>query len=305
MLRASIDIGSNSVLLLLAEWDEKQNKIRDILLNLSHITSLGKDLDKNKAFREDSMQATYHALEDYKSQLQKFNFTPENVIATATEAARVATNSKSFFEKIRLDLGFSIQLISAEGEAYYTALGVVSGQELEANSIVVMDMGGASTELINITTKPFHIKSSISFPVGSVRATDWSAQGDFASRMQAILSRDLTLFQTPNLVCVAGGMTSLASMYIGAFEYNDKLIDGLKIEFSSFKKFSYDLTKTNPESILFRFPYLGKRAPMLAAASEVAVQIGEKLAIEQITISTRGLRFGTLFQGGIDERYRS
>ena len=48
MIRASIDIGSNSVLLLAAELDEDRKKIKKELLNLSHITSLGKDLDKNK-----------------------------------------------------------------------------------------------------------------------------------------------------------------------------------------------------------------------------------------------------------------
>jgi exopolyphosphatase/pppGpp-phosphohydrolase len=75
------------------------------------------------------------------------------------------------------------------------------------------------------------------------------------------------------------------------------VIEGLKIEFSTFKNFSYDLQKTSVENLHLLFPYLGKRAPMLAAAAAVAVLIGEKLEVEYIEISTRGLRYGTILEG--------
>jgi len=59
MIRASIDIGSNSVLLLACDFNESTGKIENELLNLSYITSLGKDLDKTRQFHPESMKATY------------------------------------------------------------------------------------------------------------------------------------------------------------------------------------------------------------------------------------------------------
>lgn len=303
MIRASIDIGSNSVLLLVAELDSGTNKISNEILNLSAITSLGKDLDKTKKFHPDSMKATFEALENYKCELEKMGFKPGDTIITATEASRVATNAPEFYKKIKQELGFSVTLISSAGEAYYTALGVVSGFEKVQSEFVVMDIGGASTELIRIEANPFKILSTISLPVGSVRATDWRVENSFDEKMKSILDHDFSSYNTRNLICVAGSMTSLAAMFMGHNLYNDKLIDGLSIKFSSFKDFSADLQKTSVENLLLLFPHLGKRAPMVAAGATVAVMIGEKLKIENIQISTRGLRYGTLIQGEVDGQF--
>mgnify|MGYP001438253593 CR=1 FL=1 len=220
MRRASIDIGSNSVLLLAAEVNEQGMMTKEIL-NESFITSLGKDLDVTKRFHPDSMHATYEALGAYKKMLEGIQFPVENVIVTATEASRVATNSREFFQKIKSELGFNIQIITSEGEAYYTALGVVSSFSKENDKIVVMDVGGASTELIRMNLNPFKIVETISLPVGSVRATDWTKKGEFEDKMQAILSPDLSSYHTETLICVAGSMTALASMYLGQRVYED------------------------------------------------------------------------------------
>lgn len=304
MRRASIDIGSNSTLLLAVELGE-QGEIKEELLNESFITSLGKDLDVTKKFHPDSMQATYEALSTYKKLLDKIKFPVGEVIATATEASRVSTNSREFFKKIKDELGFNITIISSDGEAYYTALGVVSSLPSAEGKIVVMDIGGASTELILINTSPFEIEKSISLPVGSVRATDWKKQNEFDSKIYDILAPDMSEYNTETLVCVAGSMTALASMYLGQREYSDTKIEGMTISFKSFQDFTRDLQNTTVENLLMLFPFLGKRAPMVAAGSMVAELIGSKLKIDLIKVSTRGLRYGTVITGGINEQFIS
>lgn len=300
--RASIDIGSNSVLLLAVELDS-EGMIQKELLNESFITSLGKDLDVTKKFHPESMQATYEALSTYKKLLDKIKFPINEVVATATEASRVSTNSQEFFKKIKEELGFNIQIISSDGEAYYTALGVLSSIGKTQKEVIVMDIGGASTELIQIQTEPFKILSSVSFPVGSVRATDWKKKGEFDERIKEILKPDMSQYHTETLVCVAGSMTALASMYLGQREFDDKKIEGMKVSFKSFQAFSADLQNTTIENLLMLFPFLGKRAPMVGAGAQVAELIGRKLNIETIKISTRGLRYGTVITGGIDEQF--
>ncbi|CAN0020072.1 unnamed protein product, partial [Chrysoparadoxa australica] len=122
--RASIDIGSNTVLLLAAEISE-QGEIQKELANESRVTSLGKDLDKTGVFRQESMDDTYSAFVDYKKILNKLGITSENTIVTATEASRVAKNARPFLDKLESDFDVKIHLISGEGEAFYTSYGVV------------------------------------------------------------------------------------------------------------------------------------------------------------------------------------
>jgi exopolyphosphatase/guanosine-5'-triphosphate,3'-diphosphate pyrophosphatase len=302
MRRASIDIGSNSVLLLVVEVTA-EGIIENEIFNESFITSLGKDLDITKKFHPDSMKATYDALGEYKKLLDTINFPIFDVIATATEASRVSTNSRDFFKKIKDELGFNIQIISSDGEAYYTALGVVSSLGKSEGRIVIMDIGGASTELIQLETSPFKILKSVSLPVGSVRATDWKNSGEFETKIREILNLDLSGYQTDTLVCVAGSMTALASIYLGQKEYKDDKVEGMKISFQSFQDFAKDLRNTSIDNLLLLFPFLGKRAPMVGAGSHVAELIGNSLKIDTIKISTRGLRYGTVITGGIDEQY--
>lgn len=304
MRRASIDIGSNSVLLLAGEVDVISGKISSELINESFITSLGKDLDKTKSFHPQSMQATYEALQTYNKLCLEKGIKPQDVIVTATEASRVAANAPEFYKKIENELGFKTQIISSAGEAYYTALGVVSSLgETGEKLFVIMDVGGASTELIRIQLNPFELLSSISLPVGSVRAMDWRKSELFDVKMNELLQNDLSLYETKNLICVAGSMTSLATMYMGLREFEADKIEGRTISFESFRSFTHDLQNTNLENLNMLFPFLGKRAPMISSGALAAQKIAEKLKIENIVISTRGLRYGTLISGGIDEQY--
>ena len=304
MIRASIDIGSNSVLLLAAELDENRKKIKKELLNLSHITSLGKDLDKNKTFHPESIEATFNALLDYKNELKKIGIDAGSVLVTATEASRVATNAKDFFNHIKSKLGFEITTITSKGEAYYTALGVSSDlTALNSSETVIMDIGGASTELIRVNLNPFNIIESISLPVGSVRAFDWINEKQFESKMNEIFATEFSAYKTTTLLCVAGGMTSLAAMYVGQIKFDSSKIDGLKITIDEFDKFIKSLENISKDELQLKFPFLGKRAIVISAASKVASRFATALEVESIQVSTRGLRYGTLLSGEISEQF--
>lgn len=304
MKRSSIDIGSNSVLLLAAEVST-EGVIQKEVLDESSITSLGKDLDKTGVFHPESMKATYEAMKKYRELLLKAGFMPEDTIVTATEASRVAKNSKDFYDKIKNELGFKTQIISSQGEAYYTALGVSTSLEKGDAPIVIMDVGGASTELIRVSRSPFKILETVSLPVGSVRAMDWRAEGSFEQKMFSLLDQDFSAYKTDELVCVAGSMTALASMYMGLAEFSATKIEGKIISYANYLQFTEDLQKTNVENLLLLFPFLGKRAPMVGSGALVAQKIAEKLNIVNLKISTRGLRYGTVLSGALDEQFIS
>ncbi|MCR9204281.1 MAG: hypothetical protein NXH75_06880 [Halobacteriovoraceae bacterium] len=304
MKRASIDIGSNTVLLLAAEINA-DGTISKELANESRVTSLGKDLDKTGVFREQSMDDTYEAFQDYENILGKLNIPMDSAIVTATEASRVAKNAPKFLEKLQKEFGVSINLINGEGEAFYTSYGVVKGAKLTTDQVTIMDIGGASTELINVRVEPFQILDTVSLPMGAVRCSDWLKNGELDQRVEKIFKTyDLKPFQTKHLLCVAGSMTSLAGMIKGLKRFNPMEINNSEITFKRFLEFSSKIKKKAPLELLSKFPFLGKRAESIVGGAYLGEFIGNQLQVETFEISTLGLRYGTIMSGGIDGRFR-
>ena len=303
-MRASIDIGSNSVLLLAGDVLDGQFVEH---LSEANITGLGKDLDKNGIFLKKSMDETYKVLKSYKKRLEDLKVDISSVLVTATEASRVARNAGDFFENIKKELGFCTNIITASGEAFYTGFGIASAcQNSDGEEKVILDIGGASTEIIRVKVNPFEIISSISLPLGSVRATDWLKTSSFELNLHKIFNENkIESYITEEIICVAGTMTSLGAMLKGLKNYRDKLIDGYEFSFNSFEKIISKLNKMEPLQILKEFPVIGKRFETVTGGGIVGVEIGKKLNVKRVIISTRGLRYGTLIGGVIDEQFIS
>ncbi len=302
MLRASIDIGSNSVLLLIG--DVTESGIEEIS-DTSIITGLGRNLDSSGKFTKQAMIDTIEAFKEFKSILNKYDISSSEVLVTATEASRVASNSEDFFTEVRKKFGFIVKIISGEGEAYYTARGVtLSSTTSDGDYDVIMDVGGASTELILVKSRPFKVKRTISLPVGSVRAQDWIDEGKFQEKMDAIIkNHDLSFYETKSIIGVAGSMTSLGGMMKGMTSFESKKINNQKIDFSEFCKFTDMILTMEKQDLHEQYPFLGKRTRTIGAGARVARALGLSLGVETLEISTYGLRHGTLYEGSIDERF--
>ncbi len=302
-IRASIDIGSNSTLLLVA--DVTNGKFQE-LLKRSEITSLGKELDKNKAFHPESMDATFEAIKSYAEDCDKLGVARGEILATATEAARVAQNAAEFFAKVEAELGVSVKTITSEAEAYFSTKGILFNSNFNSDVITIMDIGGASTELIKVNTKNFQILETISMPVGAVRATQWLNDELFVQNLQKVFldfRSEIDKFQTKELYCVAGTVTSLGNMYLGRKEFVEEDVHGLVMKAEDvdtlFKKYS----STAPEKFLEDFPFLQKRSKSILGGLHLVYHITHRLLVKEITISTYGLRYGTLLEGKIKQEF--
>lgn len=302
-IRASIDIGSNSVLLLVARVDQKG---LEVLENLSEITSLGRDLDKNREFHPESMELTREALKKYVKRSEELGVKPSEIIVTATEASRVAQNAKAFFEEMKRTLGLEINIISSSAEAYFSTKGILFEGEFSSETITIMDVGGASTELIRVNTKSLEVLESVSLPIGSVRSSNWLEDSLFVQNLQKVfLDHRLLLdkYQSKELYCVAGTVTSLAAMSLGLEVYDDKLVHGLNLKTeeidSLFKRFS----GASPEELLEKFPFLKKRSKTIRGGLHLMYHILHRLLVKEIKVSTYGLRYGTLIEGEIKKEF--
>lgn len=297
--RASIDIGSNSILLLVGEYIDGQYFELD---NQSNVTGLGRGLDQNGEFNPESMEDSLRVLKHYSEIVKEYNLKPSDIIATATEAARVARNSESFFEKVRAETGINVQIITSQAEAYYSTKGIMFNSTFEEDEISIMDIGGASTEIIKVNTKSNKILSDFSMPMGAVRVTSWIQSGEVNNKINQILkdfSQNIESSKAFKLYCVAGTMTSFGNMYLGHRDFQEKEIHGLKIPVSEIIKLNDEYCSKTPEEILERFPFLGKRSQTIVGGLKVALTIFSVLNIKEVQISTYGLRYGTFEQGEI------
>ncbi len=297
MKKASIDIGSNSVLLLAMDKDT-------ILIDESRITGLGKNIDDTKLFSDESMDATFSVLSEYKTLLADHQIRPEDVIITATEASRVVNNSGPFFKKIKEQLGFNIQLISGAGEAFYTAKGVLSGFEVKGSeNFLIIDIGGASTELIKIDGNG-NIIYDQSFPMGSVRCSDWILKGNVEDQLSKVInSIAKENYQCNKAIGVAGTIVSLAMILLEANHFSREEVDGYVLKLHALKSLWKEIEFFSPQELLSRFPILGKRSSSLLGGLVILMRVMEHLDQRELFISARGLRYGTLLAGKIDTKF--
>lgn len=302
-LRASIDIGSNSILLLVAEFD---NGSIIELLKKSEVTQLGKDLDKNGFFHPESMLATQKALEVFTSDCRGLGIGAEDIIVTATEASRVSSNAKDFFSNIKKQLGLSVAIISSEGEAYYSAKGILYNTNFEDRTIVVMDIGGASTELIKINTESCQILESVSMPIGSVRSNYWLENNIFVPSLNKIFNdfrSSLDKFQNKKIFCVAGTATSLGNMHLNRKDFIENDVHGLNLKIEDIDTLFKQFADSSSNDLLEKFPFLQQRALSIRGGLHLMYHLAHRLMIKQVTVSTYGLRYGTLLEGSIKQTF--
>ncbi|MDA9189468.1 hypothetical protein N9O57_00660 [bacterium] len=303
MIRAAIDIGSNSVLLCIANVSGEFKVLADI----SRVTQLGKSLDKTGVFHPDSMRATKLALEDYVSICKnEYKILSQDIIITATEASRVAKNSDLFYSDLKKSLGIKVCIINAEGEAYYTALGV--GLSSSKKDCAIIDIGGASTEIIFFDNGKKEILSFTSLAVGSVRASDWIKEGVFKTNLKKALKElpnDTSNCALLNSIWVAGTVTSLVSIYKKLDLYDASKVHDSVLNLKEVEEVHGILEKLTSEQIAVNYPILGKRSSSIAGGAKLVLELLRKLNLENFSISTFGLRHGTVFKGAIDEYYIS
>jgi exopolyphosphatase/guanosine-5'-triphosphate,3'-diphosphate pyrophosphatase len=302
-LRGTIDIGSNSILLLIGEFEDGNFKE---LENHACVTALGRDLDKTGVFHEESISASFEVLKRYADISRRAGLEPSLIIATATEASRVASNAQEFFEKVKLETGIHVQVITSEAEAYYSTRGITFNTKFQEDIIYIMDIGGASTEIIKYNTVSQEILHDFSLPIGAVRLTNWDEENVLEEKMLKTLTsfvEDLSKAQTKKLYCVAGTMTSVGNMYLGLDTFVESEVHGLKIKTKELKALISKYSHYSEVDLLNHFPFLGKRAKTILGGLGVARTLFDELGVEEVEISTYGLRYGTLKAGGIANEY--
>ncbi len=138
---AAIDIGTNSVRLLIARLHNRQLKPE---LRTLRMCRLGEGMTRGEGLQPQAVARTLQALQEFSGLLHLHGV--HHVRAVATSAAREAPNAALFVEQVRAQTGLSVDVISGEDEAYLSFLGACQSLPGVKQGTVV-DIGGGSTEI--------------------------------------------------------------------------------------------------------------------------------------------------------------
>ena len=295
-MRASIDLGSNSVLLLVL--DDAGNTVHDE----ARVVGLGKGLGDRGLFRPDRMDATFTALEDYARRAAALGVAPKDIRAAATSASRRAMNADTFYERVRAQTGIAFEIIPGEEEARLTFLGAAMDLDLGPGLVGVVDLGGGSTELA--LGQDGHLLHRVSLELGTVRLTE----AFFGEAPDRIAPRDLGRLrehveatvaggwsQRPrHLVAVAGTATTLAAMELGLSRWDRDAVHGSRLSRQALRRWMDRLLDTDAAGRLTLAAVSPERAPYLLAGAVVLEAVACAAHQESLRISDGGLRHGLL-----------
>jgi exopolyphosphatase/guanosine-5'-triphosphate,3'-diphosphate pyrophosphatase len=165
---AAIDVGTNSTRLLVAEVVAGGFRPLDRRMT---ITRLGQGVDRRRALDPEALERTLRTVADYAATCGEYGV--ESIRVTGTSAVRDARNRKEFFEGVKMLTGREPELLSGEDEARTTFLGATA--DLSGEAVLVVDIGGGSTELISGRDQPEHL---VSLDIGCVRMLEKHLHSD-------------------------------------------------------------------------------------------------------------------------------
>ena len=295
---ASIDIGTNTLLLLIA--DVGQGVLKP-LLEIETVVGLGKGLQKNGILSPEAMNRGYDTLDQYMEHSRRMGV--QKIFTIGTSALRDARNSREFLERVKEKLGLSIEIISGEEEAQLSYLAVTKDLQEPEKMILVVDVGGGSTEFI--LGKGNQIIQWVSLPLGSVRFTERylisdPVKDDEWDRMEKAIRRALIDLprsrELPWMVAVGGTATTLAAVALGLKEFSVETIhhfvlkgEALRNQLSLYRSKTVDERRKIPGL----FP---NRADVILAGGAILCLAMEQLNCPSVWVSCHGIRYGLLYQ---------
>ena len=300
---AAIDCGTNSIRLLIAEPDGSGG-LNDLKRRLE-IVRLGQGVDATGEFHPDALRRTFAAVDDYAELIKKAEVPVENVHFVATSAARDAKNRDSFFLGIKERLGVQADVISGETEARLSFMGALSRITPDGEPVLVMDIGGGSTELITGSAAG-ELHSAISLDIGSVRVTerflkqnpvaddDLERATTYVDELLAGSGVDFDSIGT--WIGVAGTATTLAGVYLELERYDRERVHGARIPVPAIAELLNRLAGLTVEEIRALPSMHPGRADVITGGALVETRVAQRLHVGELIVSESDILDGIALQ---------
>ncbi len=296
---ASIDIGTNTVLLLVAEIDDAG--LITPLVYEQRVPRLGKGVDASRDLSPDAMSRVIDVLREYASIIA--GHTVDQTVVCGTSAVRDANNKQQFAELIHLTTGFDLEILDGNDEALWTYRGAISGIG-NLSKATVIDIGGGSTEITVGNER--EIFSSVSLDVGSVRITERFFKHDPPTPLElenaiAFTEDEIAQaarfdFKGSTLVGVAGTATSLAVLAQGLKSFSIRAVTNYSVGKETVSHLFRTLQVMSSREILALSSVMEGRSDVITAGAMIAREIMEHFGFERMIVSERGVRYGIVIR---------
>ncbi len=315
---ASIDLGTNTVRLLVAEKEEKG--FRPLHSNQA-ITRLGEELSNGGILIDKAMERTISTVLNFKDEAAKYN--PSAIWIVATSAVREAKNRPEFIDRIKKATGLELDIIPWEEEARMTLLGVFSGnlplpllnKEGSKGRAIIFDIGGGSTEYV--FTEDKKLVNSVGTDLGVVHLSEKYIKTDPVDNEELItLEKVITdkingvrnqtnsslrgthpvdgSHHSSLLIGTAGTVTTLAALDLNLYPYNPAKINGYILKLENVKKL-LDRLKKMPLKERINIPALERgREDLIIPGAVIVIKTMEILGFDSMVVSDYGLREGII-----------
>ncbi len=296
---AVIDIGTNTFNLLVAH--KPNRKLIPIAIHKEFVF-LGKGGINSNLIQDDAILRGLKTIKKFKEISYKLGVS--KIIAIATSAVRNAKNGDDFARKVKSLTGIEIEIINGNLEAEYIYNGAKEATNLGSNPILLMDVGGGSTEFIICDKHEVYWKKSIE--VGAARLFEKFHKSDsilkeeieeIEDHLKKTLDQVIKKasdFEVDTLIGSSGAFTSIAKMIAHRLNEPEKLIYTTEYEFNilEFYNIKENIIHLNLEERLKIPGLIKERAPMIVVGMVLVKFILEKLNIQQFKLSRYALKEG-------------
>lgn len=295
---ASIDIGTNTILLLIAEVSGGELKT---LYDTETVVRLGEGVHQTGFLSESAMERGIQTLKDHLDRCQRMEV--QKIFAVGTNALREAKNSDLFRQRVKEKLHLDIQVISGEEEARLSFLAVVRDFQNSLENLLVVDVGGGSTELI--LGQGDQIIRWESLPLGIVRFTERFLLSDpvteeeyqaMVGEIQKQLLKFSVSYDSFSMVSIGGTGTALASVEQKLETFRVEKIHRFVLTREALK---HQISLYRSRTVEERRKIKGlspSRADVILAGGAILFHIMEKFDCSSLTISAHGVRYGLLYK---------
>ena len=296
--RAVIDIGSNSLLLLIGEVDGRGAVT--VHEDRATVTRMSRGASETGHLDPDAVARTLETLERYRARIDEVG--AQLVVAAATEGVRMASDAGDFLARAGAVLGTPVRVLSGDEEAALSYRSVA--REAAEEPLCVLDVGGASTEVaLGQGLKIEHVQS---LSVGSVRLTEAHLRGDppASKELDALTEAVdeavalLPPVTVPRIHGLAGTITTLAAVALGLDRYDREAVDNTRLSRQSVVALRDELARETVAARARRPCLPPGRADVIVAGLTIVDGVMRRLGAEELVCRDRGHRYALLAEAG-------
>lgn len=291
--RAAVDVGTNTMRLLVVDTAGRS------VVRLLRMVRLGERVDAEGVLADAAIERALRAYEDFRDEWRRRGVRDDHVVLGATSAVRDAADRHRFLDAARaLAPGVDVRVLSGEEEADGAFRGVAASLPDVARPLIVLDIGGGSTELV-VGDVDDWIVATTSLQLGSVRLTERLMPSDppteaevlgALAEVRAQLERAAADLGAPlaageTLVGVAGTVTTLAALRAGLGQWEDGRVHGHVLTADDVLAVSNDLVVADRATIAAMPSVQAGREDVIAAGSLVLRGVLDVLRHDSLVVS--------------------